>query len=65
MSIRRGEASLWLTLLDGNEGAIRFFARMGGEIGPRFDDDVFGLSVWSRAVRWPSLAALMDRPPAG
>ena len=51
----QGETKFWLTVIDGNQAARRFYARMGGEEGPPFDENLKGNQVRVRKVRWHSL----------
>lgn len=62
---RSGATTLWLTVLADNLGALRFYERLGGVAGAPFEEEMYGQTVRSRAVRWADLAALTDPPPAG
>lgn len=59
----RGCARLWLTVLEDNGAAIRFYQGLGGTVSEPFDDDVMGHPVRSVAVAWEGSA--LDRLGAG
>ena len=50
-----GEMRFWLTVIDENSGARRFYARMGGLEGPVFWEDLKGNPVRVRKVTWVDL----------
>jgi ribosomal protein S18 acetylase RimI-like enzyme len=50
---------LWLTVMAGNAGARRFYARAGGAEGAEIEDALFGTPARAFPVRWQG-AALRD-----
>jgi len=57
----RGDGALWLKVLEGNAGALDFYARLGGEVSEPFEEDLMGLRVRSRRVSWSDLGGLYRR----
>ena len=51
-----GETRFWLTVIDGNQDARRFYRRMGGQEGPPFGENLKGNQVQVRKVTWRSLS---------
>ena len=51
----RGETKFWLTVIEENHAARRFYARMGGVEGAPFLEDLKGNKVCVRKVSWAEL----------
>ncbi len=54
-----GAESASLTVFAANQGALRFYAALGGQVGPEFIGETFGQMVPEHEVRWPSIEALI------
>jgi hypothetical protein len=54
-----GATSASLGVFAANEGALRFYAALGGEVGPERPGETFGQIVPEREVRWPSIEVLI------
>lgn len=54
----QGKARLWLTVVQQNTGARRFYARMGGIEGARLTEHLLGAPVTTFPVIWTHLGAL-------
>lgn len=52
-----GRAELWV--FAANEGAIRFYRRLGGQLGAAEMREAFGQPVSERRILWPDIAALI------
>jgi len=63
--VARGESRLWLTVIETNLPAVRFYRAIGGQFDPPTDDEMFGQKIRTYRVSWPDLAVLTDPPPAG
>jgi ribosomal protein S18 acetylase RimI-like enzyme len=50
-------ADLWV--FAANDGAIRFYRRLGGQLGPPAMREAFGQPVSERRIFWPDIAALI------
>ena len=55
-----GCVTVRLEVLAGNTGALRFYAALGGEVGPERPGEVFGQQVTECEVRWPAIATLIE-----
>ena len=58
--IEAGAQSLCLTVFDANEGAIRFYQRLGGTLTERGFDDIGGGKAADTRVEWHDLPALLS-----
>ncbi|MGG5887378.1 N-acetyltransferase family protein [Falsiroseomonas sp. HC035] len=56
---QQGALSAELWVFTANEGAIRFYRRLGGQLGPPVMREAFGQPVSERRMHWPDLAALV------
>ncbi len=55
-----GHSSAYLWVLEGNQGALRFYEGLGGRQSERADLDVFGRTLPSIKVAWSDLAVIAD-----
>jgi ribosomal protein S18 acetylase RimI-like enzyme len=67
----RGATRAALTIIDGNDRAARFYARLGGNADPPHAAQLHGAPVMYRRFAWPDIAALVaacgatPKAPAG
>jgi len=57
----QGADSLELTVLDGNDAGLAFYAHIGGEVGEPVVDDLLGRPVNATVVRWHGLTGGSDK----
>nr|WP_248291435.1 GNAT family N-acetyltransferase [Neoroseomonas marina] len=55
----RGATRAALTIIDGNEGALRFYQRLGGVAGAPYPDLLHGEAVTYRRIAWADAAVLV------
>ncbi len=55
----RGAARAALTIIDGNEGALRFYRRLGGVAGTAYGAMLHGEAVTYRRIAWNAAATLV------
>ncbi len=55
----RGATRAALTIIEGNDGAARFYARLGGVADPPHAAHLHGAQVMFRRFAWPDIAALI------
>ncbi|WP_051630761.1 GNAT family N-acetyltransferase [Afifella pfennigii] len=56
--LEAGHASVYLWVVAGNEGAIRFYERLGGRRGELVEKDAFGNTTSCYRIAWDDLARL-------
>jgi ribosomal protein S18 acetylase RimI-like enzyme len=56
---QQGARSTELWVFTANAGAIRFYRRLGGQLGPPVMREAFGQPVSERRMHWPDIAALV------
>jgi ribosomal protein S18 acetylase RimI-like enzyme len=56
---QQGARSAELWVFAANEGAIRFYRRLGGQPGAPVMREAFGQPVSERRIHWPDIAALI------
>jgi ribosomal protein S18 acetylase RimI-like enzyme len=54
-----GARSASLGVFAANQRAVRFYAALGGEVGPEAMGETFGQKVPEHEVRWPSIGVLI------
>jgi ribosomal protein S18 acetylase RimI-like enzyme len=54
-----GARSASLGVFAANQGALRFYAALGGEVGPEVMGETFGQAVPEHEVRWPAIEVLI------
>ena len=59
-AIANGAQNLCLTVFDENEGAIRLYERLGGELTEQGFDDIGGGKAADTRVEWHDLPALLE-----
>jgi ribosomal protein S18 acetylase RimI-like enzyme len=58
--LRLGHKSAYLYVFESNLKAIRFYARLGGELREKFYNDIFGHSVLSRRIVWDDISKIQQ-----
>ncbi len=59
-----GHHAMWLEVLAANGAARQFYARLGGQESPEFEDVIAGQRVPAVKVHWRDLRALIDAATA-
>ena len=61
----QGATRAALTIIDGNDGALRFYQRLGGVAGAAEDAELHGVRTRYRHIVWPDAAVLVSACRAG